>query len=162
MAMRGEPESSPANSGVSSVSLASQGAKARLPSSACHRANDTMAGESSGRGASSSRTSTHWSAAGWPLRIRGRVKEFWSSIYPLLERLEADTLIGFDELLALDSLANIDLQNFVDDFGHAFTGEGGTENLAEGGVITLGSTQRDLVPLFPFLVDAKNPDIAHM
>src|SRR5690554_3006539 len=114
MAMRGEPESSSASSGVSSVSLANQGARARLPSNACQRASDTIAGESSGRALSSSRTSTHGSVAGWPLRIRGRVEEFWSSIYPLLERFEADTLIGLDELLALDSLAYIDLQNFVD------------------------------------------------
>src|SRR5690606_18798723 len=80
----------------------------------------------------------------------------------LLERGEADTGIGVDELLVPLAVLHVDGEDFFDHVRHFVLVERGPEHVAETGVVIGAAAQLDLVELLTLLVDAEDTDIAHM
>ena len=83
-----------------------------------------------------------------------------SGIEPLLERLEAGTLIGFQETLAVGANVQIGLDDGLDRVGHIIAGERGSDDLADGSVLVRIAAERDLVVFDALLIDTQNADVA--
>src|SRR5476649_184312 len=80
----------------------------------------------------------------------------------LLERVDADTLVGIDETLVFVALLDVHVDQLLDDIRHDVLSEGRAKDLAQAGVTAGATTQGDLIELFAFLVHAQNADVPHV
>nr|GFA29209.1 hypothetical protein [Tanacetum cinerariifolium] len=78
----------------------------------------------------------------------------------LLERVDADALIGVDEALVFVAFLDINVDQLLDNVRHGVLCEGRTQDFAQAGVATGAAAQRHLIELFAFLVHAQNADMA--
>src|SRR5450830_54373 len=142
---------------------------------ACHVFNGTMtlpAGTSTVAASwPSARRSTVQSSAtmAWPLMMRW---VFWSGIFVFSNQAsrgidrrginiffewgDTEALGGVDEALVRRALTHVHLQQAVDHFRHLLGRERRADDLADGGVVALGSADRHLVPFASVLVDAED------
>ncbi|RMU71751.1 hypothetical protein ALP24_05638 [Pseudomonas syringae pv. aptata] len=80
----------------------------------------------------------------------------------LLERVNANTLVGVDETLVFGPFFNVDVDQLLDHVRHRLLRKGGAENLAQARVTAGAAAKRDLIELFTFLVHAQHADMADM
>src|SRR5574344_502209 len=83
-------------------------------------------------------------------------------IYALLERLQADTLVGVDKTLFRGAMVDVDMDQCADDIRHVLLGKGWPQNLAQAGFTATVAAQRYLIKLLAFLVHTQNADMANM